>query len=363
MHPSKTDQHRALKKVVLYWILMVLVLNSGRSADVKGPYFGQTPPGTNPVVFAPGILSMPNRLEARIAFSPDLKECYFTVTDSTFSNPRLYYTTCVNGTWTSQQLTPFLPGSSKNEPFFSADGNKLYFTSNANGTRDLWVVQRTAQGWGTPQVLPSPINSNSYMEYFYSETTDGTVYFVSTRPGKGGTDLWRTRPGLPLQVENLGAPVNTGNFEYDPCVAPDGSWLIFCANRFGGNNFDLYASRSNGSGGWTTPVSMDTFGAGYNTSASEYGPSFSPDGRYLFFVRNNNGQTGDVFWVLNPFAPRLAISLNATNVNLSWSTNSPALVLESVNQLGESWTSVPGVTGYSATLPVNARNQFFRLKK
>jgi Tol biopolymer transport system component len=292
---------------------------AANAADVTGPYFGQTPPGTTPTIFAPGILSLTNRLEARIAFSPDLNECFFTVTDATFSNPQLYYTTCVNGTWTSQALAPFLPGSSKNEPFYSADGNKLYFTSNANGTRDIWMVPRTSQGWGTPQVLSSPINSSSYNEYFYSETTDGTAYFVSTRPGNGATDIWRTRQGLPLQVENLGAPVNTGNYEYDPCIAPDGSYLIFSANRYGQNNMDLYASRNKGSGGWTTPVSMDTLGTGYNTSADEYAPSLSPDGRYLFFVRNNSGQTSDVYWVANPFyvpEPATAIQLGLVAILL-----------------------------------------------
>jgi hypothetical protein len=59
----------------------------------------------------------------------------------------------------------------------------------------------------------------------------------------------------------------------------------------------------------------------------------------------------------------LAVSLNHTNVNLSWSTNLAGLMLESVTQLGEAWTPVPGVTGYSATLPVNAGSQFFRLGK
>jgi uncharacterized repeat protein (TIGR03803 family) len=62
--------------------------------------------------------------------------------------------------------------------------------------------------------------------------------------------------------------------------------------------------------------------------------------------------------------PTLAISLNNTNVALSWSTNFPDYVLESTDQLTASWTSVPGITGYSATLPVNAAtNRFFRLKK
>ncbi|MGA2178273.1 MAG: choice-of-anchor tandem repeat GloVer-containing protein [Verrucomicrobiota bacterium] len=61
--------------------------------------------------------------------------------------------------------------------------------------------------------------------------------------------------------------------------------------------------------------------------------------------------------------PKLAIAPNDTNVNLSWSTNYPGFVLESIDQLNGTWTSVPGVTGCSATLPVSADSQFFRLRK
>jgi hypothetical protein len=61
--------------------------------------------------------------------------------------------------------------------------------------------------------------------------------------------------------------------------------------------------------------------------------------------------------------PKLAISLNNTNVAVSWSTNYPGFTLEGIDQLNGTWTSVPGVTGYSATLPVSADSQFFRLRK
>jgi uncharacterized repeat protein (TIGR03803 family) len=62
--------------------------------------------------------------------------------------------------------------------------------------------------------------------------------------------------------------------------------------------------------------------------------------------------------------PKLSISLDETNVNLSWSTNFLDFTLESTDQLAGTWTPVPGVTGYSATLPVNPEtNQFFRLRK
>jgi hypothetical protein len=273
------------------------------SADVTGPYFGQKPPGKMPEIFAPGILSLTNRMEARIAFSPDGNECFFTVpNDFTFSNVQVYYTKRVDDVWTPQVLAPFAqPGHSYAQPFFSADGKKLYFSSGDG----IWAVERTAQGWGNPQVLPSPISSAGGAGE-YSQTTDGTAYFESVRPGGMGlVDVWRARPGQPgqpVQVENLGPPVNTSTYDSDPFVSPDGKYLIFSSNRsdtIGGA--DLYVTFATGDGGWTAPVNLNKYCPGINTGAIEYGASLSPDGRYLFFVRlNYNAQQCDVWWVENP---------------------------------------------------------------
>jgi hypothetical protein len=178
-------------------------------------------------------------------------------------------------------------------------------------------------------------------------------------------DIWRTRQvaGQPLQVENLGATINSNSDDYDPCVDPHGKYLLFASARSGSAN--IYVSFSNGNGGWNTPVNMDTIISGFNTGGAD-GPSISPDGRYLFWRRVDDGQGTyqNIYWVSNPFFSQLAISLNNTNVNLSWSTNYPGFVLEGTGDLTGGWTTVPGVTGYSAALPVvPGTNQFFRLRK
>jgi uncharacterized repeat protein (TIGR03803 family) len=69
-----------------------------------------------------------------------------------------------------------------------------------------------------------------------------------------------------------------------------------------------------------------------------------------------------VIFALDLF-PKVAISLSDTNLNLSWSTNYPGFTLESTSDLTSGWTAVPGVTGFSATLPFSADRQFYRLRK
>jgi Tol biopolymer transport system component len=284
-----------------------------QSAEVTGPYFGQTPPGRTPQIFAPGILSLPNRMEARIVFSPDGDECFFTVpNDFTFSNVQLYYSKCVDNVWTPQRLAPFAqPGHAYLQPFFSADGKILYFTSNQNGSYDIWSVGRTATGWGKPLILPTPINGFDYQAE-YSQTTDGTAYVESTRPGgTGKIGLWRIQPPLPGQpsvAEHLGGSMDSGTWDSDPYVSPDGKQLFFSSGRPGGcGGADLYVTTPDGNGGWTTPVNLNAYCPGINTGAIEYGPSLSPDGRYLFFVRlDPKEKQCDVWWVANPFAPKPA---------------------------------------------------------
>ena len=40
---------------------------------LSGAYFGQTPPGSSPEIFAPGLISTQDGWEAAITFSPDGK--------------------------------------------------------------------------------------------------------------------------------------------------------------------------------------------------------------------------------------------------------------------------------------------------
>ncbi|MCY1635220.1 TolB family protein [Marinifilum sp. D737] len=55
---------------------------------------------------------------------------------------------------------------------------------------------------------------------------------------------------------------------------------------------DLYIS-FNVNDKWSEPKNL---GSLINTDANEYGPFFSPDNKYLFFVRHD-GKKGDIYWV------------------------------------------------------------------
>lgn len=278
---------------IVYCLTDVIYSQSG---NVKGPYFGQTPPGDTPRLFVmPAIASQSNFLTTRIAFSPDGKECFFSgYNDWSTNNSQLYYTKCIDNVWTSPVAAPFFqpPGSMCSHPFFSSDGNRLYFSKNA----DIWVVDRTTNGWGNPKVLPAPINTSSY-EGTYSQTTGGIAYVESWRPGgKGGDDIWQVS-GLTQEAVNLGPAVNSGADDGTEFISSDGRYLLFFSTRTGGRE-DLYVTFRKANGSWTVAVNLNQFIPGINTVNTEYAPKISPDGHYLFYTYlDHDAQKGGIYWV------------------------------------------------------------------
>jgi hypothetical protein len=291
-------------------------------------YFGEIFPGDSAVIFAPEIISQTGRLEAKITFSPDGNECYFEVVGLIPAlNYKIYYTICVNNLWSDQVEASFSIDNNVGSPVFSLNGEKLYFTSfNNDFTRsDIWMVERTSEGLGEPQLLPAPINSDS-MELGYSETADSIIYIDSWRPGgSGGPDIWCIRHSS-SQAENLGPIVNSTAYDSDPCIAPDGSYLIFSSERYysvGGNL--LCISFNKGNNEWTAPVNMNSGGAKINNNVAHHmNPSLSPDGKFLFFARHSVDTIMDIYWVSTHiiaglkkyvFAPKLNRQIPDINIS------------------------------------------------
>lgn len=269
----------------------------GKISTLGEYYFNQPPPGDSAVIFAPGIISLPNRLESNIAFTPDGKECYLgllEVRDRKVFN-KINQSKYVNNKWTEQTEAPFSVDNNIGDPVPSADGQKLYF----NKESDIWMLKRKPEEWSAPIKLPSPINSNA-SEGSISESDNGDVYISSRRSGGfGGIDIWRINPlaDQSLQAENLGLMMNSTYFDYSPFIAPDGSYLIFGSYRARRDGL-LYISFNEGDDVWTTPINMNSCGAQVNnTTAHHSNPSLSPDGKYLFFRRHESDTIMDIYWV------------------------------------------------------------------
>lgn len=280
-----------------------MTATSSEGGIALGGYLGQTPPGPVPRVFAPGVISLPDRYEYSIVFSPDLRECVFGVTDSSWTRFTLLYASMdADSGWSEPVTAPFLGVGDGLSPAYSHDGNSILFASSrpTYPPSNLWKAARIGDsGWSVPVMIPAPV-STSADEFSPCLDANGVLYFISVRAGGAGdADIYRSDPsgGTYRTVENLGAPINSKYLDSTPFIAPDGSYILFESDRPGGfGQQDLYISYREGDV-WGRPANL---GPGVNTEQIEDEAYVSPDGRYLFFNRRAafvTPQQTDLYWV------------------------------------------------------------------
>jgi hypothetical protein len=260
---------------------------------LTGAYLGQSPPGDEPQLFAPGIVN--TGLYTRdVAMMPDGSELYYGVNVGNYTLSAVMVTRRIDGRWTDPEVAPFSadPRWSDIEPAIAADGKTLYFASTrpvgggneAEEHHSIWAMDRGGDSWGDPYRLPDIINDGS--DNFYpSVTQDGTLYFTRDLPD-GGNFIFRSRfvDGEYQEPERLPEQVNATRNQFNAFVAPDESYVIvpiFGMEDSLGST-DYYIVFRNPDDTWSDPINL---GDKINTDGGlEYAPYVSPDGEYFFFM-------------------------------------------------------------------------------
>jgi hypothetical protein len=288
-------------------LFLAFGLAAGGAQDfsrLSGPYLGQAPPGLVPIPFAPGIVTTDDE-EGSSGFARGGTVFLF----QKFRQGRChtYITRLADGAWTAPALIPFWETMVHNGDFVlsSDDRTMLYQVRTDPGSgppSQIWRAEITDSGWGDRTALPAPVNT-PHFESYASDTSDGTVYFFSGRPGgKGRFDLYRSpfKDGTYGEAVNLGT-LNTEYQEWDPFVAPDESYLLFCSTRPGGlGGDDIYVAFRGKDGAWGQPVHL---GREVNSPGSENRPYVTRDGKYFFFTSTCIGSR-DTFWVRAEYLDR-----------------------------------------------------------
>ncbi|MEM7373104.1 MAG: amidohydrolase family protein [Bacteroidota bacterium] len=273
-------------------------VGSERDNDLR--YLGQRPPTLEPELFAPGLLSKPGRYEFGSVFSKDGKECFFAV--ELGHRAHILHTKLVSGVWSQPEIIPLDTNYSFNDPMLNPEEDRLYFIStfSPDGTSppkdyDIWYVERQGDSWSDPINAGESINS-SRDEYYISFSEDGSMYFGSNKlapeDNRGNFDIFRAQMtnGSFEKAIPQGKGVNSPAYEADVCVAPDESYMIFCATRKEGyGRGDLYISFRDDQGNWTQAKNM---GPEVNDKGHQLCPFISVDGAYIFFTSNQ-----DIYWV------------------------------------------------------------------
>jgi len=177
------------KTGLIRWLILSLTLPcTAADNTVPAPYMGQEPPGLVPKVFAPGIVSLPNRCDNGLCLSRDGRECYFTVRNAAWTVYEVMVTCYENGQWTTPVRASFSDGQSLS-PSLADDDRTLYFGRN----RHIYRARREALGWSQPEAVPAPISS-AQNDWSCCISSLGNAWICSHRSGGAGVcDLWRIR--------------------------------------------------------------------------------------------------------------------------------------------------------------------------
>ncbi len=290
------------KNYTLFWILIIVLIGLGCSTQFSKnlEYIDQVRPSITPLLFAESFISKDSISEYGSIFNKNNNEFYFAVDSA--GRSFIKYTYQSNGEWTEPITIISDTTHSYNDPFLSNDEKRLYYISDQPRNEqdsikdyDIWYSEKRGSKWSMPINAGMNINSDA-QEYYISFSNDGTIYFASNtgtnEKRKHDFDIYQSvYNGSEFAApEKLDSSINTKNYEADVFIAPDESYIIFCAARKTGfGRGDLYISFKNPTGEWTTSNNM---GESINTNGHELCPFVTKDGKFLFYTSQQ-----DIYWV------------------------------------------------------------------
>jgi Tol biopolymer transport system component len=256
------------------------------SEETENPYLGEAPPDDEPVIFASEIISTPDFIEIGITFSPNGKEIYFARSAGPEISSDFSIWVCRDGKkgWETPRVASF---STHRDfaPFMMPGGRRFLFysqdSSNPEYKGGTYITERTGDIWSQPIFFNDA--------YCITSSMEGDLYFSGREKNSRDILTFREMDVGFTQPRDLAGGVNTEAYEAHSYVSPDGSFILFDSER--PSEFEhgaIYVSFRKEDGTWSEALSL---GPRVNSTNSLV-PSLSPDGKYLFFSRDN-----DIWWV------------------------------------------------------------------
>lgn len=201
-------------------------------------------------------------------------------------------------------------------PSFTVDGKTILFTRQLSSqespigyNEDFYIAHKNEKGeWERAKNIGQPINT-ALNEGAPSLSADGNILFFTAcelygdyggkRTGYGSCDIFITAKGKNnkwSEPQNLGPPINTNHWETQPSFSSDGKTLYFVRgmrDRSGKQNGDIYTSILTDEG-WSKPKPLSNV---INTPGNEESVFIHPDGKTLYFSSDGHPGMGglDIF--------------------------------------------------------------------
>jgi outer membrane protein OmpA-like peptidoglycan-associated protein/Tol biopolymer transport system component len=203
-------------------------------------------------------------------------------------------------------------------PSVTADDSTLLFTRRINDRRavfggkqeDIFVTKKSNNIWGESNLISRNINTEfnegaptfstdgQYIIFVGCETgSKGDYEYGDDRKGYGSCDLFYSQNigNQWSKPRNLGRPINTKHWETQPSFSSDGKSLYFIRGltydrqRRNPDNQDIYVSRITDQGTWSNPEKLPS---NINTPYREESVQIHPDGKTLYFASNGHQGMG-----------------------------------------------------------------------
>ena len=175
--------------------------------------------------------------------------------DDGFGSADIYFSRFRDGKWSDPANVGEVLNTADSEaqPFFTADDQYLYFTSNraaGAGGNDIWrarlkeLPETGAPVWEAPENVEA-INTqgNEISPFYYAKNRQ--LYFASdTQLGLGGYDVFAAPvdgAGSISAFENLGAPINTDADELGVVISPISDTAFFSLARNKDTGLEIFS--------------------------------------------------------------------------------------------------------------------------
>jgi len=206
-----------------------------------------------------GTLGPPAIYAGGLAFSPDGRRLAFDQTDST-GNTDIWVMDVARNAPTRFTFDRAVD----NNPVWSPDGSRLYFSSDRNGLGPLTIFQKDASGVGNEQPLWKGRPDDC--------SPDGRYLLSSLIDPKTKADLWvGPAPGGP--GEQKPTPYLQTSFdERNGRFSPDGHWIAYASDE-SGDQHQIYVQ--------SFPIGAGKFMV---STAGGVQPRWRRDGKELFYI-------------------------------------------------------------------------------
>jgi outer membrane protein OmpA-like peptidoglycan-associated protein/tetratricopeptide (TPR) repeat protein len=201
-------------------------------------------------------------------------------------------------------------------PAVTADGNQFLFTRGVTDSRrpgyeneDFYISEKLNNVWQTAKPVweinsignegAPTLSADGNIMFFASCANEFQDYGAEGRKGYGSCDIFYAQKinGRWTAARNAGPAVNTGNWETQPSFSSDGKTLYFIRGivaRGGVRDQDIYSSTIGEDGKFTTAVKISS---NVNTPEKEESVFIHPDNQTLYFSSEGHPGMGglDIF--------------------------------------------------------------------